>query len=432
MNRSPSKNVVVVDGYSSGRVIAQDLKDMGANVFHLHSTPVPPEFLRSSLDTSSYRRDLNYLGTPEEATATLLTLGVDCVIAGCEMGVSFAERLAHLVGTSTNLYHLVRERRNKFHMIEALHRHRLHAAQQALVSAEEQAVAWATQHGRWPVVVKPLDSAASDNVSICQNLIDVRLACRKALGAKTLFGDTNKELVVQSWLDGPMYVVNTVSRDGRHFMTDAWLNHIRLIRDDTIFLDSLEWLNPDSDIASKLLSYTFEALDALGIVNGPAHSEVKWTANGPALVETGARLMGGAMDRESYTAAGLKCQSTYFALDLLQPDSMNALRDRRDRCAPGRHITKIFFDFNQYGTIKSVEGLKRLNELRTFHAIYRPLPAGTRVQPTALNTGYGGTIYLVHDDSDLIKQDRETIRKWHQNGMLYQIALEAINEPEAA
>jgi hypothetical protein len=71
-----------------------------------------------------------------------------------------------------------------------------------------------------------------------------------------------------------------------------------------------------------------------------------------------------------------------------------------------------------------------LNELRTFHAIYRPLPAGTRVRPTTLNTGYGGAIYLVHDDPVLIKQDRETIREWHQSGMLYQIGYETINEPE--
>lgn len=424
MGESRTKNIVIVDGYSMARELAHDLHAMGANLFHLRSTAEPPPVFRAGINMSPYRGDLGYIGSAEQAAGVILDMDIDHVVAGCEMGVSYAERLAHLAGTPTNLYRTIPERRNKFRMIAALHRRGLLAADQTLVRDEEQAVAWAQRYGNWPLVVKPLDSAGSDNVTICRSLDEVRAACRRAFGAHTVFAQPNRELIVQSWLDGVQYIVNTVSRDGRHFMTDAWRTNIRLLPGYAMVMEDFELLDPASELASHLLSYTFDALDALGIVNGTAHSELKWTTRGPALIETGARLMGAAMDRDSYAAAGLKTQSIYHALDLMRPETMNELRSRSDRYARGRHVAKVFFAFAGDGVITSVDGLKRLNTLPTFHAIYRTLPAGTRVHLTTDSTGWGGAIYLVHDDPELIKRDREQIREWDEAGLLYDVAYE--------
>jgi hypothetical protein len=432
MGAIQAKNIVIVDGYSMGRELAHDLKTMGAELFHLCSTPEPPPVFRAGIDATPYRADLGYLGAEDEAARMLLAMDIDHVLAGSEMGVSYAERLAHLVGAPTNLYPLVAERRNKFRMIAALHRRGLLAAEQALVGSENEAVAWAQRQGTWPLVVKPLDSAGSDNVTICRSFDEVRTACRKAFAAHTVFAQPNRQLIVQSWLDGTQYIVNTVSRDGRHFMTDAWRVNIRLLPGYAMVMEDFELLAPESRTASSLLRYTFDALDALGIVNGTAHSELKWTARGPAMIETGARLMGAAMDRDSYAAAGLKTQSIYHALDLMQPEWMNEMRRRSDRYLPGRHLTKVFFAFAGDGVITGVDGLERLLELPTFHAIYRTLPVGTRVHLTTDSTGWGGAIYLVHEDAALIERDREQIREWDAEGLLYEIDYETVEASAAA
>ena len=43
---------------------------------------------------------------------------------------------------------------------------------------------------------------------------------------------------------------------------------------------------------SNLVEYVCEALDAIGIQYGPAHTEVMLTADGPVLIEVGARPQG--------------------------------------------------------------------------------------------------------------------------------------------
>jgi hypothetical protein len=422
-------NVVIVDGYSAGRDLARELHEMGATLYHLRSTQEPPPLFKAGIDASPYKADFGYLGPAEHVAKVLAALRVDHVVAGCELGVSYAETLAHLVGTPTNLFAQIPARRNKYHMIEALHERGLFAAKQALVKTESEAVQWSELHGRWPVVIKALDSAGSNNVTICRSFEDVRRACRRSFGARTLFGDVNRALLAQSWLDGVEYMVNTVSRDGRHFMTDAWRIGLRLLPGYAVVLEDFAMLDPNSAVASGLLDYTFRALDALGFVNGAAHSELMWTAQGPALVETGARLMGGSLERASYSAAGFKTQSEYFALDLVQPDVMNAVRARSDRYAAGRNLMEVWFSFDGDGVIRDVSGLKRLRELPSFQAMYRDLPVGSEVRLTTETTGHGGAIYLVHDDADQVRRDREQIRQWDDEGLLYGIEYESADEP---
>lgn len=49
----------------------------------------------------------------------------------------------------------------------------------------------------------------------------------------------------------------------------------------------------DTERAQEMIRYADKVLDALGIVQGPSHMEVMYTASGPCLVEVGSRCQGG-------------------------------------------------------------------------------------------------------------------------------------------
>lgn len=424
MRKYPRLRIIIVDGYSTGRELVRELLAREAECLHLRSSHDLPQAVAQSFDPRPYDGDLGYLGSPAQAVEAVKPLYPDVVIAGSEWGVSYAEHLASLLGLPSNRIATLAARRNKYAMIEAVGRHGLLVAQQAMVNTVSEAVSWAEALGTWPVIVKPLDSAGSDGVTACRDMRDVMIAATRELGRRNFMGSVNDRILLQSFLSGPQFIVNTVSWNGRHHVSDVWSMTVAL-RGESVVPGGIHLCDPSAGRVQEMIAYTLRTLEALGIRNGPAHTELKWTPDGPALIETGARLMGAAMDEPSYAAAGMRTQANVFA-DVIA----GCVRHREAVFAEthfrlDRHMSKILFNFEQDGVISDTAGLDRLSDLPSFHAHYRPRRPGERVWRTANWLACGGMIYLVHDDAGQIDADIETIRSWEQAGLLYAVTPDA-------
>jgi len=418
MSHEQHKRIVIVDGHSTGRELRRALAERAVECLHLRSTSELPAPVARSFDPSRYDADLGHLGTPEAAAIALAALRPDAVVAGSEWGVLYAEAVAERLGLPTNRPALRTARRDKFEMIEAVRAHGLLAAEQVCVGGRTAAVAWATARGRWPVVVKPLDSAGSDGVTICRSSEDIEAAFDSTLGRENFMGSRNKKLLVQEYLPGPQYIVNTVSAGGRHYVTDVWAMTVTL-RGGRVVPGAIRLLDPRAARPAALIDYARKVLDALGIVDGAAHSELKWTPRGPALIETGARLMGAAMDEPSYRAADQRTQADVFAGVLTDSPAECDRLFARGTYERRSHIAKVLFNFGSDGEVAATAGLDRLELLPSFHAHYRALGHGARVWKTADWLACGGIVYLVHDDATQIERDIDTFRRWESNGQLY-------------
>jgi hypothetical protein len=421
------KLILIVDGYSTGRELVRELNQRGAICVHLRSTQQIPKLAAPCFDATPYAANLGYLGTVREALARLPSVRFDAIVAGSEWGVTYAESLALALGLPTNRADTLSARRNKFDMIDQLRAHRLHAAQQARITSADEAHEWARNHGKWPVVVKPLLSAGSDGVVICYDHMDIDRAVHAALYRDNLLGGFNDSLVIQSYLEGPQYIVNTVSENGMHRVTDAWHVDYRNVRGASNAMCSMTLLDPRAPKIAALFDYTKRAITALGIENGPAHSELRLTEAGPALIETGARLMGGMMDAPSYAVAELPTQASCFADQLVaRYRNEPAARDTYER---RRHFAKVFFVFGEGGHVASTDGLHRLAKLPSFHAHYRPLEPGARVWRSSDSLFCGGVVYLIHDDPMQIRMDIAQFRAWEAAHALYAIVPAIVPEP---
>ncbi|HEY3599782.1 MAG TPA: ATP-grasp domain-containing protein [Paraburkholderia sp.] len=421
------KRIVIVDGYSTGRELVRELNSRGVSCLHLQSSAQIPALAAKCFDVSPYERDLGYLGPVNEAVAALATVQPDAVVAGSEWGVTFAEFVAQCLDLPTNRIETISARRNKFDMIEALRVRGLRVADQAPVNSAQEAHIWAVLHGKWPVVVKPALSAGSDGVVICNDHADIDHAFEQALYRENLMGCFNDHLVIQSYLSGPQFIVNTVSHGGRHCVTDAWHVDYRTVPGGSIAAGSMTLLDPAHPVSRELMAYTLAAVSALGIENGAAHSELRMTPQGPALIEAGARLMGGMMDPESYRAAGLPTQASRYADTLtMGADEIDVLFGH-GIYARRRHLAKLFFVFESAGEVSSAAGLAKLKTLPSFHAHYRGLAKGGQVWRTSDSLFCGGVVYLVHDDPAQIAADIQQFRAWDAAGRLYAV-MPAIKE----
>ncbi|MGI9488268.1 MAG: ATP-grasp domain-containing protein [Geminicoccaceae bacterium] len=414
--------VIIVDGYSTGRELLNMLILLDTPCLHLRSVAEPPSVLARSFDPRGYLEDLGHLGVPVEAAATLRDRNPAAVVAGSEPGVTYAEQLADQLGLPTNDMHQAECRRDKFVMTRTIADHGLHAASQILLRDKAEAECWAGKIARWPIVLKPIDSAGSDGVTICHSYDDIGYAADRIFDKTNLLGFTNRKLVAQSFLDGQQFIVNTVSKDSLHTVTDVWYMNVRPVPGFANAMQDFVLADPNAPEIAELIAYTKKAITALGIRNGAAHSELKLTKEGPALIETGARLMGPTIEASPYLAAGLPgTQASALAHSLVAPDRL--VEDyRAERCYCYRKaIAKSFFIFKGQGTVRSTKGLERLKSLPSFHSMHRPLLEGDEVRLTADTVGRGGVVYLVHDRPEQIDQDRSLIRKWDDDNQLYEV-----------
>ncbi|HEV2780526.1 MAG TPA: ATP-grasp domain-containing protein [Actinophytocola sp.] len=281
---------VLVDAYGTGNYLPPAFDRLGIDVVHVQSSPEPITRMQP-WDRASYVDALVY--NPDGSTEVALKeLEALFVIPGQEPGVLLADRLSEALGLRTNGTTFSEARRNKFKMINAVAAAGLRTAAQLITDDAEEAVAWAAGSGYWPCVAKPLSSASTDGVFICSDAESLRAAFPAILASSTVFNGANTEVLVQSFLEGPEYIVDTVSVDGHVCVCGVWQYEKVLLPNGKPIYNRDILVSPTDPAAVALMDYTRAILEVLRIHNGPAHSEVIITADGPVLVEIGARLNG--------------------------------------------------------------------------------------------------------------------------------------------
>lgn len=307
--------VVLVDAYTSAQYLAPQFRALGADVVHVQSTA---EFMPSmpAPDLSGYRASITH-DHLDSTVARLREFDPVCVIPGQEPGVELADALSERVGGVTNGTALSAARRDKHLMIETLRAAGLHCADQLKSGDIDEVVDWARH--RMPVVVKPLKSAAGDHVYVCRTTEEVRDAAKTVLSSETIYGESNEDVLVQSYLDGVEYVVDMVSCRGERYLCGVWSYEKKLLPNGRNIYHHDRLVASDETPVPAIVSYVDRALTALGVDHGPTHAEVIVTAGGPALVEVGARIAGNMHPGFHDRCLGGN-QATITAVAYLDPD----------------------------------------------------------------------------------------------------------------
>lgn len=403
--------LVLVDAYSTGAFLARALAEHRP-LLHVSSRRDMPAAFAASCPQALFaqRYQLHEVGF-EPLCQVLAAQHPEAVLTGSEFGVELADRLAATLGLPGNDPRLSAARRDKALMAEQVAAAGLPVAAQLRTGSAEQACAWFQAQGARPVVVKPLDSAGSDQVFICRNTSQVRDAADAILGGTNLMMRDNHEVLVQEYLEGDEYVINTVSHQGRHWLSDAWRCTKTLSEDGRKIYDSEYLLAPDDPCLEALVGYVEGVLDALAIGEGPAHTEVILTAAGPRLLETGARLSGLANPPALQAATGadqvsLTVEACLTPARLLQ-------RPRRYRQLQAACTLNLIA--RGQGRFDLGRVTSRLDQLASYHSARWRFSDGRALAPTVDLNSSPGAVFMVHPQPDRIRQDQLAWRTWEQD-----------------
>ncbi|GAA2974126.1 ATP-grasp domain-containing protein [Actinokineospora diospyrosa] len=398
---------VVVDPYSSGALFASALAERGIEVVAVLSSEKPPEAYASSYRPQDYTDPIVFRGDLAEVADRLRPLDPRCVIAGCESGVELTERLAPLVAPwRSNVAELADARRDKWAMAKAVAAAGLPIIPQICTDDADEVRDWLLRAGLTgrDLVIKPPKSASTDGVVKVAGGADWAGVFAANLGRVNQFGEVDDRLLVQQLVTGTEYVIDTFTQDGVHALVDV----CRYSKVDNgpymAVYDTMRWL-PETDPAiPALLDYARQVLDAVGVRYGAAHVEIMNTADGPLLIELGARPHGGGQPRFNRVATGdSQIDRTVRSL-AGEPVSADYRLVQHQLC--------VFHIAPSSGTVHGVSALEKVRDLPSHHFSVQNLVEGGPVRATgnlvdSLDFGFA---ILSHPDAAQVDADHRVVR----------------------
>ena len=216
-------------------------------------------------------------------------LRVHAAVAATEPGVVVADHLAAALGLPHNPARSARARRNKIAMREWGQARGVPQPGYRIATGKAGVAAIVAQ-ARGPVMVKAPAGAGAHNVFLVSSSAD--LSRVEATADADLFGNPITEWLVEEYVRGDEYAINTFSFGGRHTLLDIWRKDLPTAID----YDQPYWNASQIDLTDPvrgiLERFACGILDAYEIAMGPCHIEVKLGGSGPVLIELGARLPG--------------------------------------------------------------------------------------------------------------------------------------------
>lgn len=410
---TPTPTVAIVDPVSTGAHLAPEFARRGWRAVAVLSSGKIPDAYVKGFKRGDFTDVITHTGDVEETLAQLAVLRPQFVLAGAEHGVELADQLAERLGLPGNGTALSACRRDKFAMVERIRESGLPTAASIISRNAQEIVDWADQGQVWPLVVKPVASAGSDGVAFCADAAQVKTAFAAVHGTVNQLGGFNDQVMAQERLIGQQYFVNSVSRAGRHYISEIWKD-VRVPVGEGQVYDREELLAGDGELQRTIVSYVEQVLDALGIVHGPAHTEIMLTENGPVLIESGARLQG-AVTPAPHAAATGTSQVALTVDACTDPDAFDRLPGTVYQLHQQLRVVSLIAPHD--GALADGQALAELNSLATLSASVRSLDAGTPVRRTVDLFSSPDHLYLLHAELDAVERDYARIRQLEQDGL---------------
>lgn len=402
---------VIVDPYSSGQYLVHELRQQQWAMVGVQSSQDLAGFWLAQYDGSLFVKTVRHESL-EKTVAELSEYEVVTVLPGSEPGVTLCEELQDTLGLPGNGAATAEWRRHKHAQQERLREVGVRAVQQLFSDDVEEILAWQQQWGTWPVIVKPAMSGGTDGVYWCHSAADVRAAHSAECGKRNVNGVVNDKLLVQEYLDGLEYIIDCVSHEGRHVVSGIWV--YKKVKDPATRSITYEYariLESTCEEAETLIQYTFQVLDALHIKEGPSHTEVIITNEGPCLVETGARLHGCKGPKLTELATGIGTHELVVDIAVNSARVFNDLHAKCYRYSVKKWAFETFFR-NEHveGTLTKSLEVPEIQCLASVMDIFPSVKPGEELKITRDLATSPGVILQIHPSLEACYSDIALLR----------------------
>ncbi len=235
--------------------------------------------------------------------------GVDAVITGAESGVPLSEALKVELGlASTAFTDQGRRFWDKTLLYATVRDAGMRVPERIGVFTPSDVASGdylrVLEAAAFPAVVKPDVGAGSVGVRIVETNEQGVKAIEAIVAAPGFFGGEIPTAVVQEFVKGREYVIDTVSHEGRHRIVAVCTYDKHPSSSGTMVYDRLRWLEWDIPTTATLAEYAVGVLNALDHREGSVHMEVIIDDRGPCLIDLGARPHGAGHPLKTHTLTG--------------------------------------------------------------------------------------------------------------------------------
>jgi len=211
----PSNQVVIiVDPYSTGCLIAQEISKRGYTIMALWTkgfSPVMKTHVPLSCENLHYYAQVDETGTLRETEAQCKAAAAGKTIVACfaggEAGVDLADALSEQLGVRTNGT-VIPNRRDKKIQQELIAAKGMRSVRQAGGSKFEDVEEFLKTE-EYPVVLKPVESAGSDGVKLCHDFDEAKEHFQVLMKAQMVNGGVVGSVLCQG---GSLLVVTCFTR----------------------------------------------------------------------------------------------------------------------------------------------------------------------------------------------------------------------------
>jgi biotin carboxylase len=228
-----------------------------------------------------------------------VTRPFDALICMVDIRIVDAARLARSLGLRFLNPQTASLLRDKFSVRQKLEASGIAQAGHMLATDEQEMMAAIEKLG-FPVLIKPCDGYASQNVVVIGGPEDLEpwISPMPSLAAQsTDYGlgvHSNRRFMVERYLTGTFIGCDTMSVGGRHHFLGV---NEKVMCPPPSFTIRGGCFMPAAPEMEKLSAYAFSLLDAVGFDFGAAHIEMMITAEGPQLIEINPRLVSAKIPR---------------------------------------------------------------------------------------------------------------------------------------
>lgn len=239
-----------------------------------------------------------------------------------------------------------------------------------------------------------------------------------------MLGIVETACLVQEFITGAEYVVDTVSRHGVHRTVAIWEYDKRPCNGREFIYFGMRIVSGALPIANVLSDYVYKVLDAVGIVNSSGHAEVKLTPTGPCLIEVGARPHGGEglfVSMADYCVGYSQLSGIrQSVLDEQAFMALPSLPATRNYCVEAIMVVR------KPGVFKGISQWHLVERLPSYHSRNVELTEGDFLPVTTNLLTSPGSIIFLNSDRDQLEKDFDAFRELEENNFY---VLEEPQEP---
>jgi biotin carboxylase len=247
------KTIVIVDAISGGRYFPKIAAEyFGLECVHILSSGTLPGVIVSSYNAKDFVRSFVWSDRDRDSILEYLReLNLVGVIAGSEVGVELADLLSETLNLPGNGTGNSRARRSKILMHKLVSESKVRVPKQISTDNLTDMLSFVDEHLTFPLVVKPDESAGSDGFYLANNWTEASQAFYNIYRKTNQLGQKNTSVLIQEFIQGDEFAVNTVSAHGVHVITHIWKYHKKTIGPNRVY-DWEEYIDLDSQIGLEI------------------------------------------------------------------------------------------------------------------------------------------------------------------------------------